>query len=56
VPSAGKTDNQMKSTLGNTARRIRGTLLRKMTEYFRRPLRIFPQKLHPPHKGNGKTL
>src|SRR5262245_4690439 len=43
-----RTDNQVKSTPGTSARHVHHTPLRKMTAYFRRPLRLFPQKNHLP--------
>jgi len=55
VPSARGVDNQVKSTLGTVTRQVSASLLRKMTAYFWRRLRIFPQKIHPPQARNGKN-
>jgi hypothetical protein len=54
VPSACVADDRAIAA-GCGDRGILETPLRKILAYFRRPLRIFPQQIHPPSAYGGKN-
>src|SRR5262245_32321607 len=55
VPSASAADDR-EIAAGCGSRGTREARLRKILAYFPRPLRIFPQQIHPPRKHISKNF